>query len=84
MFVDQKLPVGSETKHFSRDYQKYSSHPHAIGQWASNNTIYTAAETFALFRKSSIKGFGRFNVSDMTLLSSPVPQPNDFGLFQTG
>ena len=55
MFVDQKLPVGSETKHFSRKYQKYSSHPHAIGQWASNNTIYIAPETFALFQKFQLR-----------------------------
>ena len=70
MFIDQKLTVGSETKQFSRNYPKYSSHPHAIGRWASNNTIYIAPEKFSLFHKVLVKGFGRFGMSDMTLLSS--------------
>ena len=70
MFVDQKLTVGSETKQFSRNYSKYASHPHASGQWAPNNTIYIAPKTFSLFQKVSVKGFGRFRISDRTLLSS--------------
>ena len=70
MFVDQKLTVGSETKQFSRNYPKYASHPHASGQWASNNTIYIAPKTFSLFQKVSVEGFGRFRMSDRTLLSS--------------
>ena len=35
-----------------------------------NNTIYIAPETFSLFPKVSVKGFGRFRMSDRTLLSS--------------
>ena len=70
MFVDQKLTLGFETKQFSCKYPKYASHPHAIGQWASNNTLYIAPKTFSLFERVSVKGFGRFPMSDRTLLSS--------------
>lgn len=70
MFVDQKLTVGSETKQFSCDYPKYANHPHAIGQWAPNNTIYIAPKTFSLFERVSLDGFGRFRMSQRTLLSS--------------
>ena len=69
MFVDQKIMVGSETKQFSRNFPKYASHPHASGQWASNNAIYIAPESFSLFQKVSVKGFGRFGISETTLLS---------------
>jgi hypothetical protein len=78
MFVDQKLTVGSETKQFSRNYPKYASHPHASGQWAPNNTIYIAPKTFSLFQKVSVKGFGRFRMSDRTLLSSHVAPTKRF------
>ena len=70
MFVDQKITVGSETKQFSCDYPKYANHPHAIGQWASNNTIYIAPKTFSLFDRVSVDGFGRFRISERALLSS--------------
>ncbi len=70
IFVDQKLTVGSETKQFSRKYPKYAGHPHANGEWSSNNTIYLAPETFSLFDRVKVGGFGRFRMSERTLLTS--------------
>ncbi len=70
MFVDQKLTVGAETKEFIRKYPKYKSHPHAIGQWEPNNTIYLAPQSFSLFGGISIRGFGKFLMSKQTLLSN--------------
>ena len=70
MFVNKKLKVGSEIKEFRRKYPKYASHPHAIGKWASNNTIYLAPETFSLFEGVTIRGFGKFSMSKRTLLSN--------------
>ena len=70
MFVDQKILVGSETDEFRREYTKYANHPHAIGKWAPNNTIYLASETFSLFGEHTIRGFGNFSVSKRTLLTN--------------
>ena len=70
MFIDQKLAVGTQTKKFRHKYPKYANHPHAIGQWESNNTIYLAPETFFLFKENPIRGFGKFPMSDRTLLSN--------------
>ena len=70
MFVDQKFSVGYETKKFRRECTKYANHPHAIGKWGSNNTIYLASETFSLFGEHTIRGFGNFSVSKQTLLTN--------------
>jgi hypothetical protein len=78
MFIDQKITVGSETNQFSRNYPKYANHPHAIGQWASNNTIYIAPQSFSLFHKVLVKGFGRFRMSERTLLSSRIAPTKRF------
>ena len=78
MFVDQKLRVGSKAKQFSRNYPKYANHPHAIGQWASNNTIYIAPKTFSLFERVSVDGFGRFRMSERALLSSHTASTKRF------
>ncbi len=69
MFVDQKFLVGSETEEFRRKYTKYANHPHAIGKWGPNNTIYLAPEIISLFGEHAIKGFGNFSVSKRTLLT---------------
>ena len=70
MFVNQKILVGSETEEFRREYSKYANHPHAIGKWAPNNTIYLASETFSLFGEHTIRGFGNFSISKRTLLTN--------------
>ncbi len=70
MFVDQKLEVGLETENFKVKYPKYATHPHAIGNWASNNTIYIAPKTFSLFEKFTIRGFGNFSISKRTILTN--------------
>ena len=53
-----------------RKYRKYANHPHAVGKWGPNNTIYLASETFSLFGDYTIKGFGTFSVSKQTLLTN--------------
>ena len=70
MFVDQKFSVGSETEKFRRECTNYANHPHAIGKWGPNNTIYLAPETFSLFGEHTIKGFGKFSVSKQTMLTN--------------
>jgi len=69
MFVDQKVTVGSETGEFRQKYPNCADHPHAIGNWKSNNTIYIAPETFTLFGERRVRGFGKFCQSDETLLT---------------
>ena len=70
MFVSQKFNIGSDTEEFRRKHTKYSNHPHASGQWTPNNTIYIAPESFSLFGKYTIRGFGNFSVSKRTLLTN--------------
>ena len=70
MFVDQKFTVGSETDKFKRKHPKYSNHPHAVGNWTSNNTIYVAPDFFSLFEEFTIRGFGNFLTSKRTLLTN--------------
>jgi len=70
MFVDQKFNIGPKTEEFRRNYTKYAIHPHAIGKWGPNNTIYLASKTFSLFGKYTIRGFGNFSVSKRTLLTN--------------
>ena len=65
-----KISLGSETKDVRRLCSKYANHPHAIGKWATNNTIYLASETFSLFGEHPIRGFGNFSASNQTLLTS--------------
>ena len=70
MFVEQKILVGSETEVFRHEYTKYEKHPHAIGKWAPNNTIYLASNTVSLFGEHTIRGFGNFSVSKQTMLTN--------------
>ena len=70
MFVDQKFSVGSETEEFRRKWTKYANHPHAIGKWGPNNTMYLASKTFSMFGEHIIRGFGTFSVSKRTLLTN--------------
>ena len=70
MFIDQKMSVGANTDEFRRKFHKYAAHPHAIGEWGHNNTIYLAPDTVFLFEKISIRGFGILPKSEQTLLSN--------------
>ena len=70
MFVEQKILVGSGTEEFRHEYTKYEKHPHAIGKWAPNNTIYLASNTVSLFGEHTIRGFGNFLRLIGTLVSS--------------
>ncbi len=70
MFIDQKFSIGTETDEFRRKCKKYANHPHAIGKWAPNNTVYLAPKNFSLFGEHTIRGFGKFLVSKRTMLTS--------------
>ena len=44
-------------------------HPHTIGLWAKNNTLYLASNKLDVFGIDDYYGFGKFNASDRTNLS---------------
>ena len=70
MFIDQKFKVGSHTEEFRHEFTKYADHPHAMGKWTPNNTIYLASETVSLFGEHTVRGFGNFSASSRTLLTN--------------
>ena len=45
------------------------SHPHTIGQWKENNTLYLASKKLDAFGLNDYYGFGQFNASEKTNLS---------------
>ena len=45
------------------------SHPHTIGQWKKNNTLYLASKKLDAFALNDYYGFGQFNASENTNLS---------------
>ena len=45
------------------------SHPHTIGQWKQNNTLYLASKKLDAFGLKNYYGFGKFDASENTNLS---------------
>ncbi len=45
------------------------SHPHTIGQWKKNNTLYLASKKLNVFGLENYDGFGKFKASKNTNLS---------------
>ena len=69
LFIEKIVNVGSDTAKFRQNYPEYSDHPHAIGTWKPNSTIYIAPKTFDLFDERQVSGFGKFRATEETILT---------------
>ena len=67
--IGEIVRLGKDPSWYLKTKPNSMSHPHTIGYWKVNNTLYLASEKLSIFGIGSYYGFGRFNASDKTNLS---------------
>ena len=67
--IGEIIHLGKDPSWFLKKEPDSKSHPHTIGLWAENNTLYLASDKLDAFGIDGYYGFGKFNASDKTNLS---------------
>lgn len=67
--IGKIIHLGNDPSWYLKKEADSMSHPHTIGLWAANNTLYLASDKLNVFGIKGYCGFGKFNASDRTNLS---------------
>lgn len=77
LLIGKIINLGSNGEWFSKVYPKYKDHPHVLGSWKENNTIYLPKRRLNLLKKHSVSGFGKFSPENsLTRLSFKKSRPS--------
>ena len=69
MQIGEIVHLGKDPSWFLKEEPNSMSHPHTIGSWGDNNTLYLASNKLDAFGLKDYNGFGKFNASEKTNLS---------------
>ena len=69
MQIGQIIHLGKDPSWYLKEEPHSMSHPHTIGSWGNNNTLYLASDKLDTFDLKDYYGFGKFKASDRTNLS---------------
>jgi len=69
MQIGEIITLGKDPSWYLKSKPNSMSHPHTIGPWGDNNTLYLASDKLDAFGLKDYYGFGEFNASDKTNLS---------------
>ena len=67
--IGQIIHLGKDPSWYLKEEPNSMSHPHTMGSWGDNNTLYLASNKLDAFGVKDYYGFGKFNASDKTNLS---------------
>ena len=67
--IGKIIHLGKDPSWYSEHKSISNSHPHTIGHWKENNTLYLASDKLNAFGLKNYYGFGKFNASEYTNLS---------------
>ncbi len=63
------ITLGKDPSWYLKTEPNSMTHPHTIGSWGDNNTLYLASDKLDAFGLKDYYGFGEFKASDKTNLS---------------
>ena len=69
MQIGEIIHLGKDPGWYLNEVPHSRSHPHTIGLWGDNNTLYLAKEKLDVFGLTNYYGFGKFKASERTNLS---------------
>ena len=69
MQIGEIIHLGKDPSWYLNEKPHSNSHPHTLGIWAENNTLYIAKEKLNIFGIDDYYGFGEFKASERTNLS---------------
>ena len=69
MQIGEIIRLGKDPSWYLKEEPHSMSHPHTIGSWGENNTLYLANDKLDAFGMKDYYGFGKFSASDRTNLS---------------
>ena len=67
--IGKIIKLGDDPSWYSKEKPNPNSHPHTIGKWKKNNTLYIAKKNLEGFELKNFPGFGKFKATKMTNLS---------------
>ena len=66
MQIGQIIHLGKDPSWYVKEEPNAISHPHTIGSWGDNNTLYLASDKLDTFGLKDYYGFGKFKASERT------------------
>ena len=67
--VGKIIKLGDNPSWYLKENPNSNSHPHTIGKWPKNNTLYVAKSKLEGFGLQNYPGFGKFRATQLTNLS---------------
>ena len=67
--IGKIVHLGKDPSWFKNEKPNPNSHPHTIGLWKENNTLYLASDKLNTLGLENFYGFGKFKASQKTKLS---------------
>ena len=68
--IGKIIKLGDNPSWYLKEKPNPSSHPHTIGKWKKNNTLYIAKKNLEGFELKNFPGFGKFKATKMTNLTN--------------